>query len=45
MGEVVIPLMMTTVVTGMADLTTHSNPLNVVVQPMFDYSKHIAIAR
>ena len=45
MREVVIPPLMTTSVTGMADLTTHSNSLNVVVVPVFGYSKHIATAR
>ena len=40
-----IPPLMTTVVTGMADLTTHSNSLNVVVEPVFGYSKYITMAR
>ena len=45
MREVIIPPLMTTVVTGMADLTTHSNSLSVIVDPIFGYSKHTANAR
>ena len=40
-----IPPLMTTVVTGMMDLTTHLNPLSVIVEPIFDNSEHIAMAR
>ena len=43
--EGVIPPLMTTVVTGMADLTIHSNSLSVIVEPIFGYSEHIAMAR
>ena len=35
----------TTVVTGMADLTTHSKHLSVVVEPVIGYSEHIATSR
>ena len=45
MKEVTIPPLMTTVVTGMMDPTTHSNSLNAVVEPVFGYSEHIAMAR
>ena len=45
MREVMIPPLMTTVVTSMADLTTHLNSFNNVVGPVFGYSKHIAMAR
>ena len=45
MREVVIPPLMTTVVTGMADLTAHSNSLTVIVEPIFGYSEYIATAR
>ena len=45
MKEVMIPPLMTTVVTGTMDLTTHSNSLNIFVEPGFGYSEHIAMAR
>ena len=45
MKEVIIPPLMTTVVTSMIDLTAHLNSLNVVVEPVFGYSEHIAMAR
>ena len=40
----ILPLM-TTVVTGMMDLTTHLNSLNVFVEPVFGYSEHITMTR
>ena len=43
--EAVIPPLMTTVVTGMADQMTHLNSLNVVVEPVFSYSEHTSMAR
>ena len=45
MKEIMIPPLMTTVVTGTPDLTTHLDSLNVVVEPVFGYSKYIAMAR
>ena len=45
MKEVMIPPLTTIVVTGMADLTTHLNSLNVVVEPVFGYFKHTNMAR
>ena len=45
MREVVIPSLVTTVVTGMADLITHSKSLSVVVEPVIGYSEHITVAR
>ena len=42
--QVMIPPLMTTLVTGMADLTTHLNSLSVV-EPIFGYSEHIATSR
>ena len=40
-----IPLLTTTAVTGMKDLTTQPNPLNVVVEPVLGYSEHVVTAR
>ena len=45
MREVMTPPLMTIVVTGIADLTTHSNSLSVIVEPIVGYSEHIATAR
>ena len=45
MREVVIPSLGTTVLKGMANLTTHSKYLSVVVEPVTGYSEHIATAR
>ena len=44
MREVLIPPLMTTVVTGMADLMTHSKSLSVVVEPVIGYSEHVTMA-
>ena len=40
-----IPPLETTVVNGMANLTTDSEYLSVVVEPVTGYSEHIATAR
>ena len=40
-----IPPLMTTVVTGMADLPTHLRSLSVVVEPVPSCSEHMATAR
>ena len=45
MREVVIPPLVTTVVKGIVDLTTHSKYFIVVVVPVTGYSEHIAMAR
>ena len=44
MREVMIKPLMTKVVTGMVDLTTHLNSLNAVVEQVFHYSEHTATA-
>ena len=43
MREVVIPLFMTIVVMGIANLMTHSKCMNVVVEPVKGYSDHIGM--
>ena len=40
-----IPSFGTTVVKGIANLTTHPKCLNVVVEPVAGYSEHIAMTR
>ena len=45
MREVVIPPLETTVVKCIANLTTHSKYLSVVVEPVRGYSEHIAMVR
>ena len=42
---IVIPPFGTTVIKGIANLTTHSKYLNVIGEPVTGYSEHIAMAR
>ena len=45
MREVVIPPFATIMVKGVAKLMTHSNHMNVVIEPIVEYSDPIAMAR
>ena len=44
MREVIIPPLMTTVITGMVD-PAYSKSLSIIGEPIIGYSEHIAMAR